>query len=153
MTHLYFVKVCFVLRECCDKTVVFCFRKWHSIVSNSEREKKYDILFSEITQFFSKPTLLYTEPLFVALTKTHVIAASKEAFYVWQFKTPTKLTAMEVNQALGKKQNTRERAYHIDDTPSGAGEGLLDFSKAFAVSFDRVGFIRFHRAAINLGTN
>ena len=69
----------------------------------------------------------------MALTKTHVIAASKEAFYVWQFKTPKKLTAMEVNQALGKKKDTRERVYHIDDTPSGAGEGLLDFSKAFAV--------------------
>ena len=41
---------------------------------------------------------------------------------------------MEVNQALGKKKDSRERVYHIDDTPSGAGEGMLDFSKAFAVS-------------------
>ncbi|XP_072032249.1 WD repeat-containing protein 35-like isoform X2 [Amphiura filiformis] len=78
------------------------------------------------------------EPQYVAVTKTHVIAASKEAFYVWQYKTPKKLTAMEVNQALGKKKDNRERVYHIDDTPSGAGEGLLDFSKAFAPTRDPI---------------
>ena len=74
------------------------------------------------------------EPIYVAVTRTHVIAASREAFYVWQFKTPKKLSAMEVNQAMGRKKDSRERVYHIDDTPSGAGESMLDFSKAFAVS-------------------
>ncbi|XP_038051533.1 WD repeat-containing protein 35-like isoform X3 [Patiria miniata] len=78
------------------------------------------------------------EPIYIAVTRTHVIAASKEAFYVWQFKTAKKLTAMEVNQAMGRKKDSRERVYHIDDTPSGAGESILDFSKAFAPTNDAV---------------
>ncbi|XP_033640666.1 WD repeat-containing protein 35-like isoform X1 [Asterias rubens] len=78
------------------------------------------------------------EPIYVAVTRTHVIAASREAFYVWQFKTPKKLSAMEVNQAMGRKKDSRERVYHIDDTPSGAGESMLDFSKAFAPTGDSI---------------
>nr|XP_054760120.1 WD repeat-containing protein 35-like [Lytechinus pictus] len=78
------------------------------------------------------------EPSFVAVTKTHVIAASKEAIYIWQFKTPKKITAMEVNTAMGRKKDSRERVYHIDDTPSGAGDGVLDFSKAFAPTRDPI---------------
>ncbi|XP_070533961.1 WD repeat-containing protein 35-like isoform X2 [Ptychodera flava] len=78
------------------------------------------------------------DPMYVAMTRTHVIAASKEAFYSWQFKTPKKLTAMEVNQAMPKKKDNRERVYHIDDTPSGAGEGLTDFSKAFNPTRDPI---------------
>uniref|UniRef100_A0A9J7XKM3 WD repeat domain 35 n=1 Tax=Cyprinus carpio carpio TaxID=630221 RepID=A0A9J7XKM3_CYPCA len=37
-------------------------------------------------------------PLFVTMTKTHVIVASKEAFYVWQYRVAKKLTALEINQ-------------------------------------------------------
>lgn len=73
------------------------------------------------------------EPLFVTITKTHIIAASREAFYIWQFNSAKKLTAMEVNTAMARKKDGREKVYHIDDTPSGAGEGMPDFSKAFAV--------------------
>ena len=76
----------------------------------------------------------HAEPSFVAVTKTHVIAASKEAIYIWQFKAAKKITAMEVNTAMGRKKDSREKVYHVDDTPSGAGDGVLDFSKAFAVS-------------------
>lgn len=76
----------------------------------------------------------HAEPSFVAVTKTHVIAASKEAIYIWQFKAAKKITAMEVNTAMGRKKDSREKVYHVDDTPSGAGDGALDFSKAFAVS-------------------
>ncbi|XP_022083410.1 WD repeat-containing protein 35-like [Acanthaster planci] len=78
------------------------------------------------------------EPIYIAVTRTHVIAASKEAFYVWQFKTAKKLTAMEVNQAVGRKKDSRERVYHVDDTPSGAGDSVLDFSKAFAPTNDAI---------------
>ncbi|XP_077990221.1 WD repeat-containing protein 35-like isoform X1 [Glandiceps talaboti] len=78
------------------------------------------------------------DPIYVTMTRTHVIASSKEAFYSWQFKTPKKLTAMEVNQAMPKKKDGRERVFHIDDTPSGAGEGHSDFSKAFNPTRDHV---------------
>ena len=37
------------------------------------------------------------DPMYVTMTKTHIIAASKEAFYVWQFKNIKKLAALDVS--------------------------------------------------------
>nr|XP_006001165.1 PREDICTED: WD repeat-containing protein 35 isoform X1 [Latimeria chalumnae] len=74
------------------------------------------------------------EPLFVTMTRTHVIAASKEAFYIWQYRVAKKLTAMEINQVSRTRKEGRERVYHIDDSPSGAGDGMFDFSKALVAT-------------------
>ncbi|KAM9319056.1 WD repeat-containing protein 35 isoform 2-T2 [Pholidichthys leucotaenia] len=71
------------------------------------------------------------EPLFVAMTRTHVIAASKEAFYLWQYRVAKKLTALEINQVTRTKKEGRERLYHIDSNPSPAATISPDFSKAF----------------------
>ena len=46
------------------------------------------------------------EPAFVTMTKTHIVAASKEAFYTWQFKNVKKMAAMEVS---GKRKAGQER--------------------------------------------
>nr|XP_031323231.1 WD repeat-containing protein 35-like [Camelus dromedarius] len=64
------------------------------------------------------------------MTKTHVIAASKEAFYTWQYRVAKKLTALEINQITRSRKEGRERIYHVDDTPSGSVDGVLDYSKA-----------------------
>ena len=48
-------------------------------------------------------------PLFVTMTKTHVIAASKEAFYTWQYRVAKKLTALEINQIMWSRKEGRER--------------------------------------------
>uniref|UniRef100_A0A4W3H1G3 WD repeat-containing protein 35 n=1 Tax=Callorhinchus milii TaxID=7868 RepID=A0A4W3H1G3_CALMI len=72
------------------------------------------------------------DPLFVTVTKTHVIVASKEAFYIWQYRVAKKLTAMEINQVARTRKEGRERIYHIDETPSSSGDSSLDFSKAFS---------------------
>ena len=37
------------------------------------------------------------DPMYVSMTKTHIVAASKEAFYVWQFKNIKKLAALDVS--------------------------------------------------------
>uniref|UniRef100_A0A803XM55 WD repeat-containing protein 35 n=1 Tax=Meleagris gallopavo TaxID=9103 RepID=A0A803XM55_MELGA len=76
------------------------------------------------------PKYIDIGPLFVTMTRTHVIAASKEAFYIWQYRVAKKLTAMEINQVARTRKEGRERIYHIDDTPSGSGDGHLDYSKA-----------------------
>ncbi|NXU58811.1 WDR35 protein, partial [Turnix velox] len=76
------------------------------------------------------PKYIDIEPLFVTMTKTHVIAASKEAFYVWQYRVAKKLTAMEINQVARTRKEGRERIYHIDDTPSGSADERLDYSRA-----------------------
>uniref|UniRef100_A0A8B9JLR4 WD repeat-containing protein 35 n=1 Tax=Astyanax mexicanus TaxID=7994 RepID=A0A8B9JLR4_ASTMX len=73
------------------------------------------------------------DPLFITMTKTHVIAASKEAFYAWQYRVAKKLTALEINQVAKTRKEGRERVYHIDDSPTGAGDGTLDFAKAFTI--------------------
>ncbi|XP_064159333.1 WD repeat-containing protein 35 isoform X1 [Anguilla rostrata] len=78
------------------------------------------------------------DPLFVTMTRTHVIAASKEAFYTWQYRVAKKLTALEINQVAKTRKEGRERVYHIDDTPSGVGEGTLDFGKAFTGTRDPI---------------
>ncbi|XP_036607241.1 WD repeat-containing protein 35 isoform X1 [Trichosurus vulpecula] len=76
------------------------------------------------------PKYIDIVPLFVAMTKTHVIAASREAFYTWQYRVAKKLTALEINQVARSRKEGRERIYHVDDAPSGAIDGALDYSKA-----------------------
>lgn len=54
-------------------------------------------------------SFIWSDPLFVTMTKTHVIAASKEAFYLWQYRVAKKLTALEINQVTRTKKEGRER--------------------------------------------
>uniref|UniRef100_A0A4W4HGM6 WD repeat-containing protein 35 n=1 Tax=Electrophorus electricus TaxID=8005 RepID=A0A4W4HGM6_ELEEL len=50
------------------------------------------------------------DPLFVTMTKTHVIAASREALYTWQYRVAKKLTALEINQVAKTRKEGRERS-------------------------------------------
>uniref|UniRef100_A0A3B3BS72 WD repeat-containing protein 35 n=1 Tax=Oryzias melastigma TaxID=30732 RepID=A0A3B3BS72_ORYME len=58
---------------------------------------------------FLSGTFLCPEPLFVTMTKTHVVAASKEAFYLWQYRVAKKLTAMGINQVTRTKKGGKEK--------------------------------------------
>ncbi|XP_014880657.1 WD repeat-containing protein 35-like [Poecilia latipinna] len=78
------------------------------------------------------------EPLFVTMTRTHVITASKEAFYLWQYRVAKKLTALEINQVTRTKKGGRERFYHIDSNPSGGNDDDPDISNAFATTRDPI---------------
>ncbi len=62
------------------------------------------------------------EPRHLALTHTHVIAASEEGVYVWQFRTAfTKLLSTDVGGV--KRRDVREKAFHIDNpNPAMVGE-------------------------------
>lgn len=62
-----------------------------------------------LSQMFFVHFSSVTDPLFVTMTKTHVIAASKEAFYVWQYRVAKKLTALEINQVAKTRKEGRER--------------------------------------------
>ncbi|XP_052827196.1 WD repeat-containing protein 35 [Octopus bimaculoides] len=70
------------------------------------------------------------EPVFILMTKTHVIMASREAFYLWHFKNPKKATSLLVSSS---KKSRRERLYHIDvePSPSATQSDVIDFSVAF----------------------
>ncbi|XP_072314070.1 WD repeat-containing protein 35 [Eucyclogobius newberryi] len=78
------------------------------------------------------------KPLYITMTKTHVIAASKEAFYLWQYRVAKKLTALEINQVTRTKKEGRERVYHIDGNPSTTPDGGPDFTKAFSSTQDAI---------------
>ncbi|XP_026098095.1 WD repeat-containing protein 35 [Carassius auratus] len=67
-----------------------------------------------------------------------VIAASKEAFYVWQDRVDKKLTALEINQVSKTRKEGRERVFHIDESPSGTSDGTLNFAKAFTATTDLI---------------
>lgn len=56
------------------------------------------------------------------MNSTHVMAASKNNFVVWQYKTP------KYSSIIGGNRN-RIRMYHIDDTPSGAVEVIQDLDQ------------------------
>ncbi|XP_006239947.1 WD repeat-containing protein 35 isoform X1 [Rattus norvegicus] len=84
------------------------------------------------------PKYIDLVPLFVAMTKTHVIAASKEALYTWQYRVAKKLTALEINQITRSRKEGRERIYHVDDVPSGSVDGVFDYSKAIQGTRDPI---------------
>ncbi|XP_060042583.1 WD repeat-containing protein 35 isoform X5 [Erinaceus europaeus] len=84
------------------------------------------------------PKYIDIVPLFVAMTKTHVVAASKEAFYIWQYRVAKKLTALEINQIIRSRKEGRERLFHVDDAPSGSASGVLDYTKAMQGTRDPI---------------
>lgn len=56
------------------------------------------------------------EPAFLTLTQYHVVAASADAVYVWQYRTLTnKLTSVDAGTGSLRRKEGRERCWHIDD--------------------------------------
>ncbi|PKU37548.1 wd repeat-containing protein hypothetical protein [Limosa lapponica baueri] len=80
------------------------------------------------------PKYIDIGPLFVTMTKTHVIAASKEAFYIWQYRVAKKLTAMEINQVARTRKEGRESRVAIIDL-----SGVLTFFDLEARAVDSTG--------------
>lgn len=75
------------------------------------------------------------EPTFVTMTRTHIIAASKQAFYTWQFKNPRKLATMEIS---GKRKAGMEKLFHIDDISGSSATETIDFTPAAAETQDPI---------------
>jgi len=57
------------------------------------------------------------------MTQYHVVVASEEIAYVWQYRTPvSKLTSLDQGtHSLRREGGSRERMFHIDD--QGINEG------------------------------
>lgn len=43
------------------------------------------------------------------MTAGHVVAASKEAFYIWQYKNVKKFSTLEVSQNIQRKRDGMEK--------------------------------------------
>jgi WD repeat-containing protein 35 len=61
------------------------------------------------------------EPKHVAMSKTHIIIASDEVVYYWQFRSKHN------NIVQGTKKTGKENAFHIEDTPK--ADGIYDKDK------------------------
>ena len=64
------------------------------------------------------------EPLFLAITTNHVFASSRDAFFVWHFRTAKSWTHLRLDsgsaaQRSAASERNRERLFHIDDNPTG----------------------------------
>ena len=57
----------------------------------------------------------------MAVTSNHVIVASREAFYIWHFRTAQSWTTLRLESSKNNQPNPGkvDRIYHVDDTPSG----------------------------------
>eukprot|EP00736_Rhodelphis_marinus_P014135 Rmarinus@m.4538 len=67
------------------------------------------------------------EPVFLTMTDTHVVVASEEIVYVWQYRTMlSKLTSLGDGGGL-RKDKGRERVFHVDDAPSSSTGGFDKF--------------------------
>ena len=53
--------------------------------------------------------LFFVEPLYVCMTAGHVVAASKEAFYIWQYKNVKKFSTLEVSHNIQRKRDGMEK--------------------------------------------
>jgi WD repeat-containing protein 35 len=65
------------------------------------------------------------EPKYVAMNKTHVIAACEDVVYYWQYRSQhSKLTTLEQEK---KKKSGKENAFHIEEIPN--PNLIYDFEK------------------------
>ena len=63
--------------------------------------------------------------MYLTVTTSHVIVASRDAFFVWQFRTAQswtthRLDSSKTSDTVKNSQNKSERLYHVDDTPGGS---------------------------------
>ena len=78
----------------------------------------------------------------MSVTSNHVIVASREAFYVWHFRTAQSWTTLRMESSKPNQQQQQQqqqqqnlskidRIYHVDDTPSGAVHSAQVRKKSF----------------------
>ena len=82
--------------------------------------KYFGLNYSNIHDFFQ----INIEPLYISVTSSHVIVASRDAFYVWHFRTAQSWTTLRLdssnkNPAQNANSKSSERLYHVDDAPGG----------------------------------
>mmetsp|Transcript_8336 Transcript_8336/g.17822 ORF Transcript_8336/g.17822 Transcript_8336/m.17822 type:complete len:1276 (-) Transcript_8336:992-4819(-) len=81
------------------------------------------------------------EPKYLTITHYHVIAASDDVVYVWQFRTSfSKVLSTDINGV--KRRDVREKIFHIDDSnPSQGDHSPENFKLPDSASSDPVSAI------------
>ena len=77
------------------------------------------------------------EPLHLSVTASHVIVASRDAFFVWHFRTAQSWTTLKLGSDKSANKSS-EKFYHVDDTPAG-GVHSASRGRGSAKSDERAG--------------
>jgi WD repeat-containing protein 35 len=78
------------------------------------------------------------EPRFVAISHTHVVAASSSAIFVWHYRTASRLAVSELTHLSRKGWEGQERLIHVDELPAEVLDGAIDFSIAARETNDQI---------------
>ncbi|XP_018330915.1 WD repeat-containing protein 35 isoform X2 [Agrilus planipennis] len=92
--------------------------------SENSKENKYNLLLCNTLGTPVDGKNVVIEPQWIAMNSSYVIAASKDNFLMWQYKTPRSLSSAR----------NRCKMYHIDDTPSGAIEIIQELEQPVNIS-------------------
>uniref|UniRef100_UPI00358FD466 WD repeat-containing protein 35 isoform X2 n=1 Tax=Myxine glutinosa TaxID=7769 RepID=UPI00358FD466 len=96
-----------------------------SASSDNSQEMYKLLLCNDIgTQLDSK--YLDTEPRHIAVTRTHVVVASRTEIYVWHYRVAKRLTAMDVQQGAKPRWDGREKVYDIDHELKSGDRAAVD---------------------------
>lgn len=97
------------------------------VTKNEEIDGQYSlVLYNSLGQPLEEKDI-EMEPVFLEMTKSHVIVASKDVFYLWQFQNPKKITPVQ----LSSRRSRREKLFHIDKVPASTSHNeQIDFNLA-----------------------
>ena len=93
----------------------------HCVLATNHEEgsKAYQLLLCNALGTPIDTKVIKIEPLFLAITTNHVFAASKDAFFVWHFRTAKSWTHLRIDSANQRSsaavERNKERLFHIDD--------------------------------------
>mmetsp|Transcript_25379 Transcript_25379/g.58463 ORF Transcript_25379/g.58463 Transcript_25379/m.58463 type:complete len:1193 (+) Transcript_25379:116-3694(+) len=79
------------------------------------------------------------EPTYLAMTKTHIIAASDEVVYIWHYSSKaSKLTSISTGTEgmVLKRKEGRETVFHIDEPPTPSTGGFDKFQRPASATHD-----------------
>ena len=75
----------------------------------------------------------------MAISHTHIVAASDSVFYVWHYRTTSRLATSKLTHVTSRRgEGGVEQLVHIDKHPIGNVTPSLDFSLAKKVGCDCV---------------
>ena len=99
----------------------------HCVLATNHEDGKnsYQLLLCNALGTPIDTKIIKIEPLFLAITTNHVFASSRDAFFVWHFRTAKSWTHLRIDSGSAAQRSTasernRERLIHIDDNPTGA---------------------------------
>eukprot|EP00050_Salpingoeca_kvevrii_P018636 m.76510 g.76510 ORF g.76510 m.76510 type:complete len:1153 (+) comp8114_c0_seq1:167-3625(+) len=85
------------------------------------------------------------EPIFLDMTDTHIVVASRECVYVWAYRTSNK------HVDAGKKSKRDEKIFHVDDQPSAKDSDVAKFKKAKLETQDPICCISLSNSMLMVG--